>query len=192
MKRLLIGMLVVLVLLVVAGVGTLLLVDANHFRPQIQATLSQALGREGTLSQLQVSVWSGSLDADDIRIGDDPAFGGQAFISAQSLRLGVQLWPLLLHRQLHVTSLTLDQPSVRLVQNRAGRWNFASFGEATVAAPSAASPGEPLAFSVDKLRIKHGRIDLQPSTGDVRSYRQRSEEHTSELQSPLNLVCRLL
>src|SRR5574337_520792 len=153
MKRLLLGLLgLVLLVLIVAG-GALLLVDANHFRPQIQASLGQALGREVTLGQLHVSIWSGSLDADEIRIGDDPAFGDKAFISAQSLQLGVQLWPLLLHRQLHVTSLTLDQPSVRLVQNRAGRWNFASFGEATVAAPSAASPGEPLAFSVDKLRI---------------------------------------
>lgn len=172
MKRVLIAILVVVVVLLVAGVGALLLLDANHFRPQIQATLSQALGREVTLGKLHVSVWSGSLDADDIRIGDDPAFGGQAFVSAQSLQLGVQLWPLLLHRQLHITSLTLDQPSVRLVQNRAGRWNFASFGETTTATPSAASPDEPLAFSVDKLRIKHGRIDLQRSTGDVRSYRQ--------------------
>src|SRR5574337_2220345 len=42
-------------------------------------------------------------------------------------------------------------------------------------------------------------IWLPPSTGDIMWRRQvsperpnRSEEHTSELQSPLNLVCRLL
>src|SRR5256885_5732081 len=33
---------------------------------------------------------------------------------------------------------------------------------------------------------------LRPVIGPQRGARQRSEEHTSELQSPCNLVCRLL
>src|SRR5574337_500448 len=32
----------------------------------------------------------------------------------------------------------------------------------------------------------------EPATASRRAFRARSEEHTSELQSPLNLVCRLL
>lgn len=173
MKRLLIGMLVVVLVLLASGVGALLLIDVNHFRPQIQATLSQALGRVVTLGELHVSIWSGSLDADEIRIGDDPAFGGKAFISAQSLRLGVRLGPLLLHRRLRITSLTLNQPSVRLVQNQAGRWNFASLGSTRVKPPSAtSSSGESLAFSVDTLRVRGGRIDLQRSVGETSSYRK--------------------
>jgi AsmA protein len=184
MKRLLMGLIVVVLLVVVLGVGALLLVDANHFRPQIQATLGRALGREVTLGKLHASVWSASLHADEIRIGDDPAFGKQAFVSAQSLQLGVRLWPLLLHRQLQITSLTLDQPSVRLSQDRAGRWNFASLGGGAATAPpaTAASPATastPLAFSVDKLRIKDGRIDVQGAGGDARSYQkvQLSADH---------------
>src|SRR5256885_10128942 len=36
-------------------------------------------------------------------------------------------------------------------------------------------------------------IDFQESSSDATSFlQQRSEEHTSELQSPCNLVCRLL
>ena len=182
MKRLLIGMLVVVVAVVVLAVGALLLVDANHFRPQIQTTLSQALGREVTLGKLHVSVWSGSFDADDIRIGDDPAFGKQAFVSAQSLELGVRLWPLLAHRELHITSLTLKQPSVHLLQNRAGDWNFATFGgsdaPASASTPSGTST-QPLAFSVDKLRITDGSIELTRAVGGARSYRkvQLSADH---------------
>ncbi len=173
MKRLLLGLLGLVLLVLIVGAGALLLVDANHFRPQIQASLGQALGREVTLGQLHVSVWSGSLDADQIRIGDDPAFGDKPFVSAKSLQLGVKLWPLLLHRQVQITSLTLDQPVVRLLQNRAGRWNFANFGGGTATTPAAdTSSVQPLAFSVDKLRIKDGRIDLQRAAGDARSYRK--------------------
>jgi AsmA protein len=127
-----------------------------------------------------VSVWSGSLHADEIRIGDDPAFGKQAFVSAQSLQLGVRLWPLLLHRRLQIISLTLDQPSVRLLQDRAGRWNFASLGGGTAApATPVTSSAQPPAFSVDKLRIKEGRIDLRSAAGEARSYRkvQLSADH---------------
>jgi len=173
MKRLLLGLLGLVLLVLMVGVGALLVVDANHFRPQIQASLGQAMGREVTLGQLHVSIWSGSLDADEIRIADDPAFGGQPFVSAESLQLGVKLWPLLLHRQVRITSLTLDQPVVRLLQNRAGRWNFANFGAGTTATPAATdSSAPPPAFSVDRLRITGGRIDLQRAAGDVLSYRK--------------------
>jgi AsmA protein len=173
MKRLLIGVLAVVLVLVVLVVGALLLVDADHFRPQVQASLGKALGREVAIGKLRMSVWSGSLDADDIRIGDDPAFGSQPFVTARSLELGVRLWPLLLHRQLHVTSLTLEQPQVRLLQDRSGRWNFARLGGGQAASASAPSaPAAAPAFVVDRLRIDDGRIELRGAAGDLRTYSQ--------------------
>src|SRR5690606_41443120 len=53
--------------------------------------------------------------------------------------------------------------------------------------------GEPL----DDARLRHGIIELirEPGRIDgrgIRGGRKRSEEHTSELQSRENLVCRLL
>jgi AsmA protein len=171
MKRLLIVLVVLVLVIIAAGASALLLVDANHFRPQIQASLSQAMGRQVTLGKLHVSILSGSLDADDIRIGDDPAFGKQPFVSAKSLEVGVRLWPLIVHQQLHVTSLTLDQPQVRLVQNRAGHWNFASFAASDkTAAPAAESSSAVPAFSVDKLRINDGSIELKRAVGGTRNY----------------------
>src|SRR5256885_13215667 len=41
------------------------------------------------------------------------------------------------------------------------------------------------------LRSPAGFVDLA-AAGNPQSIRRRSEEHTSELQSPCNLVCRLL
>ncbi|HEV2539685.1 MAG TPA: AsmA family protein [Frateuria sp.] len=174
MKRLLIGVLAVVLVLVVLVVGALLLVDADHFRPQVQASLGKALGRDVAIGKLRMSVWSGSLDADDIRIGEDPAFGQQPFVTARSLQLGVRLWPLLLHRQLHVTSLTLEQPQVRLLQDRNGHWNFARLGggEATHAPAASTAPSAAPAFTVDRLRIDGGSIELRGSAGDVRTYSQ--------------------
>jgi len=128
MKRVLIGLVVTVFAFVVLAIAALLLLDVNQFRPQIQSTLSEALGREVTVGKLHVAVWSGSLDASDIRIGEDPAFGQQPFVSAKSLELGVRLWPLLLHRELRISSLSLQRPQVRLLQKTDGSWNFAKFG----------------------------------------------------------------
>lgn len=172
MKRLLIAGIVVVLAVVVLGAGALLLVDADHFRPQIQASLGKALGREVSIGKLHLALWSGSLDADDIRIGEDPAFGTQPFITARSLDLGVQLWPLLVDRQLHITALALEQPVVRLVQNRKGDWNFAGLGGGASAPASADGGGAVAGLTVDKLRIDDGRIELQRMAGDRKVYSQ--------------------
>jgi AsmA protein len=171
MKRVLIGIGVVVVVLVVAAVAASLLVDADRFRPQVQAMLGDALGREVTLGKLHVALWSGSLDADDIRIADAPGFGTEPFVSAKSLAVGVDLWSLLVHRTLHVTSLTLDRPVVRLRQTPAGRWNFASPGAAAIAAaPLPAGAAAPPPPSVDRLRITDGSLVLERGNAPARTY----------------------
>src|SRR5256885_13264190 len=48
---------------------------------------------------------------------------------------------------------------------------------------------------ISVARYRLGRIDIEPERSlPLRQccFRPRSEEHTSELQSPCNLVCRLL
>lgn len=171
MKRLLIGTAAVVLGVLVLGAVALALIDADRFRPQIEDALGTALGREVGIGELHAALWSGSLKADDIRIADDPAFGTQPFVTAQSLAIGVRLWPLVAHRDLHVTSLSLDRPVVRLRQDRDGHWNFASFGSDGSAeeAPADAN-AEALAFRVDALRITNGRIELTRAVGGERSY----------------------
>src|SRR5688500_19721208 len=50
------------------------------------------------------------------------------------------------------------------------------------------APGRPGAHLGDVANFHQGPA----RGGEAGRYRQRSEEHTSELQSPCNLVCRLL
>lgn len=171
MKRLVTGLFLAVLVVVALGAAALLLVDVNHFRPQIQASLGKALGREVSVGELRMALWTGSLQADAIRIAEDPAFGKRPFVSARSLQLGVQLWPLLVRRELHVTSLTLDRPVVRLLQNRKGAWNFAGLGGTGAAPPQdAASDTPPPGFTVDRLRINDGRIELRRMAGDRTVY----------------------
>src|SRR6202162_5972400 len=128
-KRPLISILVaIVVLLLLAVLLVPLFVNANTFRPTLETQLSAALGRKVTLGNLSFSFFSGSLVADNISIADDPAFSSKPFLQAQSLHIGVEVAPLLFHRQLLVTSFVADSPSVNLVHNAHGVWNFSNIG----------------------------------------------------------------
>ncbi len=195
MKRLLIGLVVIVVAVVLLGAGVLLLVDAERFRPQIESTLTDTLGRDVTLGRLDVSIWTGSLNADAIRIGDDPAFSKEAFVTAKSIALGVRMWPLLVRRELQVTSLALGSPVVALRQDSAGLWNFSSLGSSkkTSEPQSAASAFAP-EISVDTLIVKNGRIEVERAGGDKRSYTdvQLGAEHLrSDAAFPVTASARL-
>ncbi len=147
-----------------AAVGLLLLivivlsfvVNGETFRPTLESRLSAALGRQVTLGHLSFSLFSGSLVADNIAIADDPAFSSSPFVQARQLKVGVELGPLIFSKQVHITRLTIDTPSINLVQNQAGKWNFSSIGGST---PAQSTPQQPAArpdLSVGELKITGG------------------------------------
>jgi len=49
-------------------------------------------------------------------------------LSAQALKVGVELMPLIFSKALHVTNITRDEPQVSLVRPASGKWNFSSLG----------------------------------------------------------------
>lgn len=157
---------------IAAGVVVLILVilpfvvNADTFRPVVQNELSTALGRQVTLGHLGFSPLSGSLVAKDISIADDPAFSSSPFIGAKSFYIGVEMMPLLFHHDVRITKLTIDSPTIQLIQNAKGIWNFSSIGGAS----SGSKSGQPTAipnFSVGELAIKDGSATVSsiPATG---------------------------
>ena len=115
-------------------------VNVNSFRPRIESELTNALGRKVTVGNLSLSLISGSLGANDIAIADDPAFGPGPFVRAKQLKVGVELWPLILSKTLHITDLTLSEPEVTLLRDRSGRWNFSTLGNTSPAKKAGAPP----------------------------------------------------
>src|SRR5579871_5305233 len=128
MKRLAVFLAVVFVLIIVAGVAASFLLDANRFKPELESELSQSLGRQVKVGNLQLSLWNGSVSAADLTISDDPAFGSTPFIRAKSLQVGAELMPLIMSRQLNVTGITIDEPQIDLLQSPSGTWNFSTIG----------------------------------------------------------------
>src|SRR6516164_6777987 len=136
-------------------------INVNRFRPKVESEASAALGRQVTVGDLSLSLLSGTVRADNIAIADDPAFSKSPFVTAQSLKVGVEILPLL-SSKFNVTYITLEQPQITLVKTASGKWNFSSIGGASAKkAPEAAKSGSPPpSVSVAKLNIDHGKLSV--------------------------------
>ncbi len=178
MKRFLKIVAIVIAVLVVIAIAIPFFIDANTFRPKLEAELTDALGREVKVGNLSLSLLSGGVTADNISIADDPQFSKAAFVQAKSFKVGVEMIPLIFSRTLNITQLTLDQPQINLVKSENGeKWNFSSLGGKNPSAPAhttetaapstssktsaetSAGGGNPN-LSVGKLNVNDGRLTV--------------------------------
>ncbi|MBV8892154.1 MAG: AsmA family protein [Acidobacteria bacterium] len=181
--------------LVVIGVIVLVLMVAvlifaatfnvNQYHGSIQAELEKRLGRQVSLGDMHLGIFPPRFQVHNVSIADDPSFQVQKpFVDAERLDVSVKLLPLL-HKEVEVDSLTLQRPSVNLIKNRQGVWNFASLGHPAGEGPSTGAkspekqpgkepqkptpstePSSSQQFSVGKLVIADGQLaltDLQSS-----------------------------
>jgi AsmA protein len=160
---------IVVAVLIVIVIALPLLVNVNNYRPQIESSLSSALGRPVKVGNLSLSILSGSVQADQLSIADDPKFSSSPFLQAKTLKVGVELLPLIFRKRLDVTNLSIEQPQISLLRDRDGIWNFSSLGNhaGQPAAPQKTSGGSAASsnISVDKLDITDGTITLGSTTG---------------------------
>ena len=165
MKRALKIVGIVLGVIVVALIALPFGINVNSFRPKLESELSTALGREVKVGNLDLSLFGGRMSAQDLSVADDPAFSSEPFIRAKSLKVGVELLPLIFSRALHITDLTLERPEITLMRAETGKWNFSSLGGSSTAAPAPATeaPASSSAtanLAVKKLDIKDGQVKI--------------------------------
>jgi uncharacterized protein involved in outer membrane biogenesis len=176
MRRLAIGFGIFIVVVVAAVLIFVTTFDVNKYHGTIQAELERRLGRPVTLGDMHLGAFPPSFRVQDPSIAEDPHFGGgAAFVKAQQLDVSVKLLPLL-HKQVEVDSITLLRPTVNLIKNQSGVWNFASVGQPSESpqpaavpspgAPGSAQPAKPpqeasnKQFSLGQLTINDGQISV--------------------------------
>ncbi len=183
MKRGLEILAIVIALLVMIVIVVPFFIDANTFRPKLEAELTSAFSRQVTVGNLSLSLWSGSVGAQNIAIADDPAFSKTPFVQAKSLKVGVEMIPLIFSKTMNVTELTLNQPEINLVKSEDGaKWNFSSIGTETASgsqqtnAPPESMKAQPESkptpaqstgalpsnpnLTVAKLNVNNGRVTV--------------------------------
>src|SRR5882757_7148502 len=125
-KTLLIALGSILALIVLAGLAVPLFLNADNFRTRIEQEISTSLGRKATLGKLDLSVFSGSLVAQNATLSDDPAFSNEPFLQARKVKIGVEVLPLILSRKVSITGFAIDEPRINLIRHANGTWNYST------------------------------------------------------------------
>jgi len=111
-------------LLVAAQIGASFLARAPGIHKYLVAHLERAFGRTVEVRQFNILLLpSLVLDAEQVSIGEDPAFGNEYFLRAEHLTAGLR-WSGLLRGHFEFGTLSLSRPSLILVRNDEGEWNL--------------------------------------------------------------------
>jgi uncharacterized protein involved in outer membrane biogenesis len=133
-------------LLVLLAVALLLFVDANAYKPRLEAVASGALGMEVRVGgRLGIGFFPGLLvTLEDVHIRNR----GAEVASAKEVRLGIDLLPLL-QKKVRVGKIALKQPRISIERDRDGKFNFEK--------PEAAGGTLP-ALDLEKFSLSDGTL----------------------------------
>jgi uncharacterized protein involved in outer membrane biogenesis len=110
-------------------------VGIGRYRNRITQLISATLGRPVRLSSVQLRLLpQPGFVLTDLNVEEDPAFGAEPVLHANTVTASIRL--LSLWRGLEISSISVDDASLNLVRNSAGRWNVESLFS------SAARPGQ--------------------------------------------------
>lgn len=164
------GSVLALILVIVVSIPHFL--NADSFRNRIESNLSTSLGRKVTLGKLDLSVFSGSLVAESSTISDDPAFSNQPFLQTGVAKINIEMIPLILNREVHITGFAVDSPKITLLRHANGIWNYSSIGNSSQKAASNKDANSMVSnLTVGRVNITNGEmtVGIEPAPGQPAS-----------------------
>jgi AsmA protein len=100
--------------------------NINHYRHRIAASIGGALGRPVRMDSVGFRILpTPGFTIENFVVGENPAFGDEPFLRANTVTATLHvssLW----RGHLEFATIALDEPSVNLVRNATGQWNFES------------------------------------------------------------------
>jgi uncharacterized protein involved in outer membrane biogenesis len=135
------------------------LLNADRYRPKVISLLEEKTGKKVEIGRLAVTFFpSVTIHVDDFGVKSPPLFPPSYIVKVARIDAQIDAWALL-HRQIVVKSLVLDQPIINLVSDPDGPWNFEN--------PRAKSSPSTFLFGVvSRVEIKRGQViasNLLPS-----------------------------
>jgi AsmA protein len=166
-RSILIGVGAVLALLILVAVCLPLFLNADNFRTRIESSVTKSLGRKVTMGKLTLSIWSGGLVADKVAVADDPGFSTQPFIQADTVKIKVEMMPLVLHRELQIRGFALQSPKIQLLRAADGTWNYSTIGSGGKSTQDEETKQTFPNLTVGKVTVENGQITLGNVPGMV-------------------------
>ena len=130
--------------------------NVNQYRGRIQTELEKRLNRKVSLGDMHLGLFPPRFQVHNLSIADDPKFNAtKPFVEAQELDVSIKLLPLL-HKSIEISSVSLQRPSVELVKDAQGTWNFSTVGPTQKSAPSQ----DKQQFSLGELAVQDGEVAI--------------------------------
>ncbi len=163
------------------------LFNIGRYQHRIADNISRSLGRPVHFSRITLHLLPRpGFDLDDFTVEEGPGFGPEPILHSSSVSASVRLLSLWRGR-LEIARIALEEPSLNLVRNREGRWNFASVmtqaSQTQVAPTGQRRPSRTLRFpyieaSNARINFKYGD-EKQPFSflnGDLSIWLENPEE----------------
>ena len=167
MRKILIGFLVVIGVIIVLALAAVIFIDPDDYREEIAERASEQLGRQVTLSGpmgLKLFPWL-AIEISDVGVDNPPDFGQAPPLARVGTAIAsVRVWPLL-RGDLELGAITLEDAELHLVTNRAGRSNL----EGLLAAEPDRPEAEPdlSGLSLGELRLRQVTlVNLDQRSGE--------------------------
>ena len=111
------------------------LLNTGRFSGLVSNLFTVQTGRQVTLGSVRATFLPRlGFTIEDFRMDNPGDFAPGEFIVAREIRGRLAFWPLVLRRELRITSLDLVQPKIVLLQDESGRVNYAFSPVASLAA----------------------------------------------------------
>jgi uncharacterized protein involved in outer membrane biogenesis len=146
-------------LLVVLILLAAILLNADRYRPKVISYLEEKTGKKVEIGRLAVTFSPGiAIQVDAFGVKSPPLFPPSYIVKVARIDAQLDVGALL-HRQVVIKSLVLEQPIINLVSDPDGPWNFENPGTKT-------TPSTFLFGVVSRVEIKRGDViasNLLPS-----------------------------
>ena len=122
-------------LLVIGVITVMVLFDVNDYREEIELVVEKQTGREFVIDGeigMAVFPWL-AIEIPGARLGNGAGFGDEPFVSFAEASLSVRLMPLLMRRDVQITTAELVGFRLNLAINSDGRSNWQDFIDASEA-----------------------------------------------------------
>jgi hypothetical protein len=157
--------LLLFVFLWIASEGISLAMQHTRLRRVLTAQIEAAFGRPVEVGSYDFSLWNGpALEANSVTVGEDPRFGQEYFLRAESMTVRLR-WASLLRGHVRLGTLSLNRPSLNLVRDAGGDWNLAEWlPQPSGSLPAKVMVGPSLPFSplqFGRIEVDGGRINFK-------------------------------
>jgi len=191
MKKVLIGLGVIVLLLLVAVVVVPMLIPLERYKSEIQAQAKEATGRDlridGDISLSLLPTIAVSVA--DVGFANAPGAAAPEMASIERMDVALQIWPLL-SGEVAIDRFILEKPVINLEVSAEGRpnWQFETAGAPAASSGSAdgdSASGDGAGAALSELRL--GEVRLIDGTLNYVDHQSGQEFNVSEVNMEVSL-----